>query len=121
MSRRRCEHSVSLSRPTPESHAWTFQEACSAAQREIEHLCGLDWKVVEIEFDDDGRVTSTDYNEGGEKTWKCVHTVVAMYVLEPKFASEAERETAMSREIIKSENTIVMKYNMINDAFEYND
>ena len=121
MSRRRCEHSVSFSRPSPEPHAWSFQEACAAAQREIEHLCGLEWKVVEIEFDDDGRITSTDYDDGGGKTWKCIHTVIVMYVIEPRFASEDERRAALSKEIIKTENTIVIKYNMINDTFEYND
>ena len=122
MSRRRYEHSASFSKPWSEIHAWSFQEACVAAQREIEYRYGLDWKIVEIEFDDDGRVTSTDYDEEtGRKTWKCTHTVVVMYVVEPRFASEAEREDTMSKEIIKTENTIKVKYNMINDTFEYND
>lgn len=122
MPRRRYEHSVSFSKPTSETHEWSFKEVCVATQREIEHRYGLDWKIIEIEFDDDARATSTDYDEQtGRRTWKCTHTVVAMYVIEPRFADEAEREATMSKEIIKTENTIIIKHNMINDTFEYSD
>jgi hypothetical protein len=73
------QHSVSFSKPTSESHSWSFHQACVATQAEIENRHGVDWKITSIKFEDKGRQTKDETDWTGKRSWRCTHTVIARY------------------------------------------
>ena len=75
----RYEHCSSWSKPSSESHTWSYEGACNNCLAEVERRHGVDWKVTDVEFEDKGRTTNTSSDWRGRRKWKCTHCVVAKY------------------------------------------
>jgi V8-like Glu-specific endopeptidase len=78
-SEHRYEHCSSWSKPSSESHSWSYEGACNNCLAEVERRHGVDWKVTDVEFEDKGRTTKTSTDWTGRRKWKCTHCVVARY------------------------------------------
>lgn len=76
------QHSESWSKPSSESHRWSYERTCRGAQTAIEQRWGVDYRIVSIEFEDNDRKTKTETDWTGKRTWKCTHTVTAKYDVE---------------------------------------
>jgi hypothetical protein len=108
MSTHEYQHSWSCSKPTSESHAWSFKQACDACLEQIEERHGVDWKVTDVTFEDNNRKTQTETNWKGERTWRCTHTVTAKYTVVRRGLAADFR----SSEMIEDKRSIT--YKMIN-------
>jgi len=75
----RYQYSKSWSKPSSESHAWSFAGACDGCLKAITRWHGVDWKITDVEYEDRGRSTRTSTDRLGRRTWRCTHTVVARY------------------------------------------
>lgn len=73
------QKSWTVEKPRPESHNWSYQRACESAQSDIESRWGVDYRVTQIRFEDNGRKTKTENKPGGPRRWRCTHTVTCIY------------------------------------------
>lgn len=111
MSQHEFEHSWSITKPSSESHQWSYRQACNACLAEIEVRHGVDWKVTDVRFIDKGRTTQTRQDWRGRRRWRCTHTVVAVYkvVRRPGLAALAAQETI--------EESVTVTYQMANPDY----
>lgn len=108
----RFEHSSSWSKPSSESHQWSYDGACRNCLAEVERRHGVDWKVTDVEFEDKGRSTRTSQDWRGRRTWRCTHTVVARYNVVRRGHELAE----LDQEFITT--VLNLKYRMKNPDYE---
>ncbi|MEB9877465.1 hypothetical protein [Bacillus cereus] len=73
------EYAWSIEKPSSESHAWSYKQACDACLQEIERQYGIDYRITDVTYDDLGRETNTHTDRDGSRHWKCTHKVKAHY------------------------------------------
>ncbi len=73
------QQSKSWKKPKGESHQWTYDKTCESVQAAIEERWGVDYRIVDIQFVDNGRSTKTKEDWQRRSTWRCTHTVTANY------------------------------------------
>jgi len=76
------QKSWTVEKPSSESHQWSYDRACAAAQADIEVRWGVDYRITQIKFEDNGRTTKTSHKWTCERKWRCTHTVTATYYIE---------------------------------------
>lgn len=86
--------SWSVEKPSSETHQWSFQRACEAAQADIEARWGVDYRITQISFVDDGRTTRTEHKWTCARKWRCTHTVTATYHIERRGSLRALLDAA---------------------------
>lgn len=109
-------HSWSVEKPSSESHAWSFKNACDACQHEIEVRHGVDWKVTDISFEDLNRETKTHSTWDGKRTWRCTHTVKGSY----NVVHRGNVDSLVSSEFIEEKVTIKYKMKNMNYGLKLN-
>ncbi len=95
------QKSWQCSKPSSESHQWSYQRACEAAQADIEARWGVDYRLTQIRYEDNGRTTQTSHKWTCERTWRCTHTVTATYYIERRGAPESLFEVDKVTEELK--------------------
>ncbi|WIG29976.1 hypothetical protein [Bacillus toyonensis] len=95
------EHAWSIEKPSSESHAWSYREACTACQSEIEVRHGVDWKVTDITFEDLNRETKTHTDWDGTRHWECTHKVKAFYEVEHRIAPNQIYDVEFIKDVVK--------------------
>ncbi|WP_433709056.1 hypothetical protein [Paenibacillus illinoisensis] len=78
------EHSYSVTKPSSEDHAWSYQKACEYCLAAIENQYGADWRITDLRFEDLGRKTHTN-----PRRWKCTHRVRAYYKTEHRGSTDS--------------------------------
>jgi len=103
------QKSWTAQKPSSETHQWSFQRACEAAQADIETRWGVDYRITQINFADNGRTTNTSHKWTCERTWRCTHTVTCTYYIERRGSFHSLVEVERFTEELK------VTYEMLNE------
>lgn len=106
------EYSWSCKKPSSESHAWSFKQACDYCLEEIRTEYGADYRITDVTFEDLGRETKGEVDWTGKRTWRCTHKVKATYKVEHRGTIESFTEMEYIEESLN------IKFKMKNNFYK---